>query len=641
MSATRNKKRRLPATAAALPRAEATIKLPPTVARLLAPVILVVATIAMFCWSWRTWPDVMVDFGRELYVPWQISDGEVLYRDLAYFNGPLSPYINSLWFRVFGVGLQTLAFANLAILGVLLYLWYALFTHIGSRVSATLACLVLIGSFAFARYTTIGNYNYICPYSHEATHGVTLAVASFYFLSRYVRGGQLTNVALCGLCVGLSALTKPEILLATLPAAALGVGLACRASVVRKASPLHTALVFLGAIVTPIFLAVALLSLAMPFTAAAAGTLGGWKWVLDSEITSLPFYTYSMGAQGAVKHLVVLLFMLFWYGLLLGIPAGIGLLVWRSRAAEQAAAVACFVVVVTALVMNFAKLPVSDAVAPLPLFMTLALAAAAILWRRNTDPETRGKLSLVLALALFALLMLAKILLYVRLGHYGFYLAMPATLLTIFALWEWVPRAIASSGGSGRMLRAALLAVLLVLVARCLDATRQKFAKLTVPVGSGADAFWADSRGTEVSRLLTEVVTLTPRDATLAVAPEGIMLNYLSRRRNPTPYISLMPVEMLMFGETNMLAAFREQPPDYLIITDQDLLDYGVQNFKISDDGYADLLATWFADHYRLIGELPTPAGLLHGILVEYVRPDPPPARSSEGAAAGESPTNK
>ena len=58
--------------------------------------------------SWGAWPDVMVDFGRELYVPWRITLGEVLYRDLEWFNGPLSQYVNALWFRLFGVGAWTL-----------------------------------------------------------------------------------------------------------------------------------------------------------------------------------------------------------------------------------------------------------------------------------------------------------------------------------------------------------------------------------------------------------------------------------------------------------------------------------------------------------------------------------------------------
>jgi hypothetical protein len=47
-------------------------------------------------WTWRKWPDVLPDFGRELYAAWQLSAGKTLYTDVAYFKGPLSPYLNAL-----------------------------------------------------------------------------------------------------------------------------------------------------------------------------------------------------------------------------------------------------------------------------------------------------------------------------------------------------------------------------------------------------------------------------------------------------------------------------------------------------------------------------------------------------------------
>src|SRR5271168_1422209 len=84
---------------------------------------------AVFCgmarWSWRKWPDVMVDFGDQLYAPWQICRGKVLYRDIAYIIGPLSQYFNALLFKVFGVSLSTLVFSNLCILALLiLFIYY-------------------------------------------------------------------------------------------------------------------------------------------------------------------------------------------------------------------------------------------------------------------------------------------------------------------------------------------------------------------------------------------------------------------------------------------------------------------------------------------------------------------------------------
>ena len=43
-------------------------------------------------WSWRKWPDPVVDFGRELYVPWQLTQGKVLYRDIESVFGALTVY---------------------------------------------------------------------------------------------------------------------------------------------------------------------------------------------------------------------------------------------------------------------------------------------------------------------------------------------------------------------------------------------------------------------------------------------------------------------------------------------------------------------------------------------------------------------
>src|SRR5215469_18337819 len=73
-------------------------------------VVFVVAAVM----TWRKWPDFLVDFGTQLYMPWRILHGAVLYRDLFYFaGGPFSQYFNALLFKIFGVSFSTLIAANL------------------------------------------------------------------------------------------------------------------------------------------------------------------------------------------------------------------------------------------------------------------------------------------------------------------------------------------------------------------------------------------------------------------------------------------------------------------------------------------------------------------------------------------------
>ena len=69
----------------------------------------------LLAWTWRSWPDPLVDFGRELYSAWRLAEGELLHRDLAWFNGPLSVWWNAAWFELAGVSFTTLIWVNLGL----------------------------------------------------------------------------------------------------------------------------------------------------------------------------------------------------------------------------------------------------------------------------------------------------------------------------------------------------------------------------------------------------------------------------------------------------------------------------------------------------------------------------------------------
>lgn len=126
-------------------------------------VLLAVLGAAMLAWTWGTWPHSFVDFGRELYVPWRLAEGDVLYRDIAWFNGPLSVYWNALLFWVFGESLSVLIVANLLDVVLLVVLLHALLLRVGDRIAAVTGCGVFLCLFAFSRFDPIGNDNYLTP----------------------------------------------------------------------------------------------------------------------------------------------------------------------------------------------------------------------------------------------------------------------------------------------------------------------------------------------------------------------------------------------------------------------------------------------------------------------------------------------
>ena len=89
----------------------------------------------------------------------------------------------------------------------------------------------------------------------------------------------------------------------------------------------------------------------------------------------------------------------------------------------------------------------------------------------------------------------------------------------------------------------------------------------------------------------------TPADSSLLVLPEGIMLNYLTRRPNPTPYHTFMPPELAIFGEKEVLESFQQHPPDYVVLIHKDTVEYGVGFFG-QDARYGQRLRQWVDRNY-------------------------------------------
>src|ERR1041384_1617197 len=143
--------------------------------------------------TWRRWPDVSVDYGLQLYTPWQLASGKVLYRDVMYLaGGPLSQYFHAVMFRLGGVSFTTLIATNLAVLAFFLILLQWLFLRAADALTAAAVCLSTLAGFAFAQYGEIGNYNFITPYTYEAFHGLVLSVAAIAALWKLHRDG--TNI---------------------------------------------------------------------------------------------------------------------------------------------------------------------------------------------------------------------------------------------------------------------------------------------------------------------------------------------------------------------------------------------------------------------------------------------------------------
>jgi len=121
----------------------------------------------LMCWiSWGKWMDILVDFGLQVYTPWQLSEGQVLYKDIVYIFGPLSAYIHSFLFMAFGPGISVLAWFNIGLIIILTFIIHHLFRNLFDPLTGFIAALSFVVVFAFGNYLQVSNYNFVCAYEY-------------------------------------------------------------------------------------------------------------------------------------------------------------------------------------------------------------------------------------------------------------------------------------------------------------------------------------------------------------------------------------------------------------------------------------------------------------------------------------------
>src|SRR5438093_7445381 len=149
--------------------------------------------------------------------------------------------------------------------------------------------------------------------------------------------------------------------------------------------------------------------------------------------------------------------------------------------------------------------------------MVAALAGIGVAaWRERGRGEVPDRRILQLSMVVFAMVLLLKMILNASLFHYGFVLAMPATLLLIVSLTDWIPAWLERWGASGGAFRAAVLAGLAVAVTAHLRFADASYARKTFTLARGADRMLTDGRGAVMARAVEWIEQAHfPREATL------------------------------------------------------------------------------------------------------------------------------
>ncbi|NTV29656.1 MAG: hypothetical protein HGA80_06210 [Candidatus Omnitrophica bacterium] len=572
--------------------------------RVAIPTLFVLSAIVfllLLCLGWQRWADVLIDFGRELYVPWRIAQGQVLYKDIFYLYGPLAAYWNAFLFKLFGTHALTLWLFDLLLLGYLTVLLHRLVALMSCRLTAAFAVLAFTAFFSLAHYSWVGNYNYLAPYSHALVYGLVLVLTMLLALYRSATCPGGGAMFLPGFLAGLALWTKLE------PAAAM-CGALLIALVVRCVRPMGAGFIrragaFAGGFILPFAVCVVFFCNVLGIKAGWEALMSPLKAALAPGVIGNPFVRDMSGMGDVYGSLRQLAWVSLGYATVILGALIAALLVSRvktevgRRWARLAAVVGfllCFSVASRRMDWNVVFLP-------LPIFCLLFIGVS-LLWKREAVDSHQWTL-LRMAFGCFALLLPGKILLQTHIYHYGFVLALPAFMAMLIFLMHDVPALLPKARFDARTFQVIMGGLLVALACVHIGFSLQQYSFKTYLMGTDRGRFRTFAATSfAVGPVLDEIMTYLRSNArpgeTLVVMPEGVMLNFLLGMPNPTPYYDFIPTTIALASEEVMLQSLQEHPPEYVVYLERDMSEYGA---RYLGRDYARTIGRWVDSRYRLV----------------------------------------
>ena len=580
--------------------------------------------------SWRRWSLIIIDFGRELYIPWKLSMGGVLYRDIYVDHyGPFSPYLNAFLFKVFGVNIMTLAFFNMGVVIIITYCIYRFFRHTTNSVTATMTAATFLSIFAFK----FPNYNYITPYAYALTHGIALSLLSILAFYQYINKRHTFWVVIIGLLIGTIFLTKLEVFFASI--AAIGTGFIVLWLVeqfsLRKIIKVSAILFF--SLLLPFAVFTVYFSFFMPFQEALLSILTQYRELFETSVTSNVFYLTTTGRIASWFFLGKILLVTGWYALLF-------CLIWCvARLVERISSTYYRVIIMIVAASAFLSLYFTNDVPwnwldlRIPFAFQVVVAVMGTLygitiWKSRKDKGKALSALPMLVFIVFAFVMVCKVILRVTINVYGFALTMPATLAVVAGLVYHVPRLAAKNAQSTTFIRALSIILVAVFLVMEIGMIIDTYLLRNYLIDTGKEKIITydpvlSNEGPVIDETLKKINETIKPSENFLVIPEGILLNYLTRRDNPSPYTAFLLGDLVMHHEEKMVERLSRRLPDYVILIDRGVGEWGFKKFGV-DTGTK--ISGWVIKNYIpicTIGNIPFQGSPLCGGVIIAKRGTP------------------
>lgn len=529
--------------------------------------------------------NIIIDCGRESYFAQEILKGKILYRDLFNIFGPLSYQINALFFKIFGISLNSMRIAGSLNTIIIIYLLYGISRLFTSRLVSWVTIMFIMIVCTFHYWI----FNYIFPYTYALAYAFSSFLFSVLCLLLFLKSKKTLFTPLSWFFIGFSLTSKLDYISYAILLLILTMIL-----VYQKKIPVK---IFIISIIS--FLIVPVISFSVLFLQGLtvqelfSQILLIKKYALSPSLNH--FYAVAAGLYPnkiclrilAKKFLIVFTsFMFAFWGTYFGL---------KNIKDFNYKKIIVNVILILFSVVGFALSMLSHPhmnLSWMPLLSGFIFVYLLVL--RFYFKKLNSNDDLYLLLFFIALLASQKTFFLLNFQAYGTFTFPLILIVNMIFLSKYLPKLF--NFVDEQLAHKTCFITLLGLFFFVLS------LRFVMPVyytinGERGEMYGIASKATAVQNAIDYIEKNIKPNESIWIIPEGLMVNFLTNRPSKSIYYNITMPYIQTFGEDKIVSDIKKDPPDYIIINNRDSVDYG---YKFLCADYGQKICKYVRSNYTL-----------------------------------------
>jgi len=575
-----------------------------------ADIICVMSLLILFCFLsclyWGKMGDIIVDGGREAYFPLAILKGNVQYKDIFNIFSPLSYQLNAFLFLLFGTKLNTLYIAGCINSLIILITLYLISRSITAKSVSWITCFIVIVACMFNPYI----FNYIFPYAYAIVYALSAFLLSVLFGIYYLKSSNPKFVPISFFFLGLSLAFKYEFIFFLIL-------LICTIKFFKPISQKYSYISFAA------FLSMPVISYSVTFSRGLTiSELINHLLIMQNFISAKSYKILLANLGCYYPNINIFFSKLIFSALSFLIFSGLILFFYFSQKLvsycfnkwvkpefsnqkiylQLTQNILIFIQIFLIILLTNMIIVMYNFILPkiilLGITTYLTIVAAFVILLLLVKHHARKNIDKIfLFIALAAVIGSVKSLVLVSLNTYGSFLAPLLLLVGIVFLIDYIPNFLRFL--NREMYKYACVSVLLIVGLNYLACESYVYHLKKYPIKTSMGIRYSRiNRAKVINKTVKYIKNNTPKNATILVIPEGVIINFLTGRPSNTKYYCLIPNHIETFGEENIINDLSKNLPEYIIINNRASPSYGASFFGID---YGFKINIFVQENYDLV----------------------------------------